>query len=337
MDVVLFGYGKMGKNIYRSLKKNADIQNFYVVDPVFTDEQVVPLQFKSFDDIPSGVRLDAAFIASNSVTHFDVLKKTIGAGIQNIFCEKPMCLTQREYQIINKKLSPDARFVVDYILRSSQALPAFQSAYNHLLKDGYQLMSCNIDYGKDKRQDPRRFKDIGVYEELYHVWDLCFNGPLFGDIKDIRVLQNTYIPDPEIKGRCIQQRFKYRIQGDNGKSFILNLNSSFQKDRQERSFICFFKKGEDQQILSLVFDKAKQDKCILVSQDNQIKDQTFPSDTKLDTIINDSISYFQTGKKASYFHDASDSAKFHDLMVTLKQIGPLHQSSIRNRILESTR
>ena len=243
-----------------------------------------------------------------------------------------MCLTQREHKIINQKLPSDSRFVVDYILRSSGALRAFHESFKELKSSGYQLTACNIDYGKDKTKDPRRFKDIGVYEELYHVWDLCFNGPLFGNIKDIRVLQNVYTPDPEISGRCIQQRFKYRIQQEDGKSFLLNLNSSFQKDHQERTFTCFFKKGEDKQILTLSFDKNKEDVCIRTNANNESKN--FPANVKLDTIINDCINYFLTGRKAPYFHDSFDSEHFHNLMVKLKQIAPLHRESIQYRIQE---
>ena len=336
MDVVLFGYGKMGKNIWRSLKKNPTVSKIYVVDPVFTDEPVVENQFRRFEDIPTDVRLDAAFVASNSVTHCDVLMQALGKGISNIFCEKPMCLTQKEYRLIEKNLPENGRFVVDYILRSSPAIQSFQDALSQKLTDGYELTACNIDYGKDKRQDPRRFKDIGVYEELYHIWDLCLNGPLFGKVKDIRVLQNVYIPDPEIKGRCIQQRFKYRLQRDNGKSFLLNLNSSFQKDHLIRSFVCFLRKGDDKQTVSLIFDQNGEDKCIVVSGDNQVQTQVFQSNLKLDTMINDSLRYFQDGVKAPYFHDAADSSHFHDMMVLLKQIAPLHRASIQKRIMEQT-
>lgn len=337
MDVILLGYGKMGKNIYRSLKKNDLIDKIYVVDPVFSDEQIVENQYKHFENIPADARIDAAFVASNSVTHFDVLKQVVARGIKNIFCEKPMLLTKREYQLIAEKLPEDSRVVVDYILRSSKALNTFQQAFADLLHNGYELRSCNIDYGKDKTKDPRRFKDIGVYEELYHIWDLAFNGPLFGKIKNIRVLQNVYTPDPEIKGRCIQQRFKYRVQQENGKSFLLNLNSSFQKDHLERNFTCLLKKGKDGVVLNLSFDRNGEDVCTKVLPDNQIETYSFLSNPKLDTIIGDSITYFKTGKKASYLHDAADSSHFHNLMVKLKQVAPLKQESIQHRIQEAIR
>ena len=337
MDVILLGYGKMGKNIYRSLKKNPLIGKIYVVDPIFSKEKIVENQYQSFQDIPPDTNIDAAFVASNSVTHFDVLKQVVARGIKDIFCEKPMLLTKREYQLMAKQLPQDSRVVVDYILRSSKALNTFQRIFTDLLDKGYELKSCNIDYGKDKTKDPRRFKDIGVYEELYHIWDLAFNGPLFGRIKDIRVLQNVYTPDPEIKGRCIQQRFKYRVQRENGKSFLLNLNSSFQKDRQERNFTCFLKKGKNEVVLNLSFDRNGEDVCTQVLPNNQVETFAFPSNAKLDTIIGDSITYFKTGQKATYLHEATDSSHFHNLMVKLKQIAPLNRESIQHRIQEAIR
>lgn len=105
MDVVLLGYGKMGKNIYRSLKKNSSVRKIYVVDPIFSEEQIVENQYKSFNDIPADTNIDAAFVASNSVTHFDVLKQVVARGIKDIFCEKPMLLTKREYQLMEKTAS----------------------------------------------------------------------------------------------------------------------------------------------------------------------------------------------------------------------------------------
>lgn len=334
MNVILFGYGKMGKNIYKALKKNQNIKEIYVVDPAFTDEQVVEHQYKSLDEIPSEMTFEASFIASNSITHADVLEQTIKKGIKNIFCEKPMCLSQEEYDRVFKILPSDSRIVVDYLLRSSKALHAFQEKFEDLSKAGYVLTSCNIDYGKDKTKDPRRFKDIGVYEELYHVWDLMFNGPLFGKIKDVHVEQNVYTPDPEIPGRCIQQRFKYKMIPENGQTFNLNLNSSFQKDSLERSFICFFSKGKDRKVLSLVFDKNGQDKCIMVHNHDQVEAIDFQANVKLDNIITDSLNYFKTGTKAHYFHEGKDSVNFHKLIVKLKQVKPLQKDLILNRIKE---
>ena len=336
MNIVLFGYGKMGKNIYRILKNNKNVQNVFVVDPAFTDQKIVPLQFRSFQDIPSDIKLDAAFVASNSVTHCDVLQQVLARGITNIFCEKPMCLTKKEYQTVSNILPSNARFVVDYILRSSQALAAFQNHMQTLKSQGYQLKSCNIDYGKDKTKDPRRFKDIGVYEELYHIWDLCFNGPLFGPIEDIRVLRNIYVPDPEIPGRCIQQRFKYQLKTPQNHPFIVNLNSSFRKDKLVRCFTCCLKKDDDQKVLSLSFDDQGEDRCMLIHSNLEEQTQSFPSNTKLDTIINDSLTYFKTGKKSPYFHGALDSEKFHNLMTQLKQVAPLHRELIQKRIQEMT-
>ncbi len=336
MDVILFGFGKMGQNIYRSLQKNPKVRNIYMVDPNCVPEEPLPLLFKKFQDLPHSAHINAAFIATNSVTHFDILNFVLNSGIKNVFCEKPMCLTQEEYDGIIPKLPPDSRFVVDYILRVSQALHTFQKEFANLCARGYHLTACNVDYGKDKTKDPRRFKDIGVYEELYHVWDLCFNGPLFGPIEHISVLKNIYIPDPEIKGRCIQRRFKYRIQRANEKPFLLNLNSSFQKDHLERKFTCFFKKDKQKQTLTLSFDKDKEDLCIRTTASGRTYTKNFPAPIKLDTMINDSVLYFMAGKKAPYFHGPIDSQRFHSLMTTLKQIAPLNRESIQYRIQQST-
>lgn len=351
MNVVLFGYGYMGRLIYKFLKENQSVKNIYIVDPNPRCEPPVAC-YDTFENLPEDANVSAAFIASNSITHCDVLEKVLKAGIKNIFCEKPMCLTQDEYKRVQNVAPKDARIVVDYLLRSSGAVRAVQKKIQLLKNAGYKLIGGQVDYGKDKTKDPRRFRDIGVYEELYHIWDLCLNGPLFGKLKDVQVARNIPMPDEKIDGRIIQQRFKYILTDENDEKIPLKLMSSFQKSRRQRSFIFFFSKKEAEvgknkveqfnldekektRIVSLIFDNDfKKDQCLTIDEYNHVERLDFEANKKLENMINDSIIYFSTGKKASYLHSAEDSQAFHTLLEQMKQVAPMNKSAIMERIVQ---
>ncbi len=334
MEVVLFGHGYMGSLLYRFLAKNKEISKIYVVDPHPRKEPNASQKvYTSFKDLPKDHKVTAGFIASNSVTHFGVLKELAQNGIKNIFCEKPMCLTQKEYQDLFKVMDPEARIVVDYILRASKALDVFQSQVKHLEAQGYKLRQANVIYGKDKSKDPRRFSDIGVYEELYHVWDLCFNNMLVQDIKSIKTVKNIYYPDPEIDKRCLAQRFKYLIETANGNKSFLNIYSDFKMPMRHRGFAFFFYKGGQKQSVSVIFDKDGKDSCIVVDATGKETVFDFPANKKLETKITDCIHYFKTGEKVPYFHDGMTSFKSHILLEKMGQTAPMNKSASMERIL----
>lgn len=335
MDIVLFGYGKMGNFLYKILDRDPLVDQIYIVDPF--PKNPIPSKavwVKNFEEIKDKP-LEAAFIASNSITHADVLKQVLQAGIHNVFCEKPMCLTQDEYKIISDFSTPQTKIVVDYILRSSPAVMKTKKILDEKIEEGFKLKCCNIHYGKDKTKDPRRFRDVGVYEELYHPWDLCFNGILFGSIKKIDTLRNIYTPDPEIENRCLAQRFNYLVTKENGEKFFLNLRSSFGQSYQQRSFIFFLYRGKEKCIVSLIFDQNKEDKCLVVHPDNTTEYLTFNAHDKLDRQVHDSLRYFKQEAKAPYLHEASHSLRLHTLLEKMNQTKPMVTSALRECVAQN--
>lgn len=338
MQVALFGYGYMGSLLYKFLKQNQDISKIYIIDPNprKTPENGEKI-YSSFEELPKDHKVQSAFIASNSCTHFDILKKVAQNGIRNIFCEKPMCLNRREYQDLFKVMPQDSHVVVDYILRASPAVLAFQDKARALQEQGFKLRQANVVYGKDKSQDPRRFRDVGVYEELYHVWDLCFNNMLIDDVKSIKTLKNIYYPDPEIQGRCLAHRFRYLVETDKGNKSFLNIYSDFKMPMRHRGFAFFFYNGKQKETLSLIFDQGVNDRCIHVDNNGIETVLDFQSNKKLETKINDTVHYFKTGEKAPYFHDHVTSFKSHVILENMGQTTALNKSALLERILTKER
>lgn len=335
MDVLLFGHGYMGSLIYRFLEKNELVDNIYVIDPNPRKEVANGKVYPSFESLPQDVKADACFIASNSVTHIDVLKKVAKAGIKNIFVEKPMCLSKQEYLELNALLPKDSKVVVDYILRASPAVMAFQQKAEELKEKGFKLKQTNVVYGKDKSQDPRRFRDIGVYEELYHVWDMCFNDMMINKIQNIKTVKNIYYPDPEIDKRCLAQRFKYLIETADGEKSFLTIYSDFKMPMRHRGFVQFFYKGKEKETLSLIFDQGGMDKVIYVDSNNQEQVLDFAANQKLSKKIDDTIAYFNGSRPAPYFHDGMTSFKFHILLEQMGQTAPMAKSALMERILST--
>ncbi len=335
MDVLLFGHGYMGSLIYKFLEKNEMVDNIYVIDPNPRKEVPTGEIYPSFEALPKGVKAEACFIASNSVTHIDVLKKVAKAGIKNIFVEKPMCLSRQEYQELNALLPQDSKVVVDYILRASPAVTTFQQKAEELKANGFKLKQTNVVYGKDKSKDPRRFRDIGVYEELYHVWDMCFNDMMINKIQNIKTVKNIYYPDPEIDKRCLAQRFKYLVETNHGEKSFLSIYSDFKMPMRQRSFVQFFYKGDKKETLSLIFDQGAMDKVIYIDHNNQEEVLEFTANQKLSKKIDDTIAYFNGGHAAPYFHDGMTSFKFHMLLEGMGQTAPMAKCALMERILST--
>lgn len=335
MEVALIGFGKMGQMINRVFDEEKQIDKVYIIDPQkeskSTPEQPI---YASFDKLPATHKVSAVFIASNGHTHCAVLKQMFQAGIKNIFCEKPMCLTQKEYDEIRSVMPKDTKLIVDYILRSSPALTVFQNKVKELLNQGFQVRTCNVLYGKDRTKDPGRFFDLGIYDELYHVWDLCFNNPLFGKIKGIKPVKKIFYEDPTIPNRCLRARTSYLIQNKNGKKSVLNIFGSFDLPMHQRGFVFYMYKGAEKQIVSLIFDKNKEDICLHIDSQNKMDRQTFTAHQKLPRMIQAACTYFQTGQKAPFLHEATDS--FH-LQNTLKKMKQPYNLKVYQAILNKRR
>lgn len=334
MEVALFGYGYMGRLIDRFLRKEKRVSQIYIIDPAPKEKLPADVSiYPCLQALPKTARIKAAFVAASCVNHFDILQQVIQAGIRNIFCEKPMCLTQKEYRDLKAITPPDAKIIVDYILRSSPALTRFQQQVADLQAQGFQVKRCHVVYGKDMTQDNRRFRDMGIYEDLYHVWDLCFNrGGIFGDVRQVTPLKKICYPDLEVKNRCVAQRFTALVETAQQQKCFLNVYADFAWPRKQRGFVFYLYKGQEKQTVSLLFDQQGQDKCIHVDSQGQTHVSAFPSHQKLGREITDVLTYFESGQRAPYFHDAEDSLRLADIMERLHQTVPLQKNVLTQHV-----
>ncbi len=333
MEVALFGYGYMGRLIDRFLRKEKRVSQIYIIDPALEEKQSANMPiYPSLQKLPKTARIEAAFIAASCVNHFDVLQQVLQAGIRNIFCEKPMCLTQAEYKDLQALTPADTKIIVDYILRSSPALTCFQQQVSDLQEQGFQVKRCHIVYGKDMTQDSRRFRDMGIYEDLYHVWDLCFNQGIFGEVRQITPLRKICYPDSEVKNRCVAQRFTALVETAKQQKSFLNVYADFAWVRKQRAFVFYLYKGQEKQKISLIFDQQGQDKCIHIDSQGQMHIQAFPSHEKLGREIADVLTYFQGGRRATYFHDAEDSFRLENILEHIHQTLPLNKNILKQHI-----
>ena len=100
MKVAQIGYGRWGKNLYRTLTQISEINQIMVCDP-YIDLNKDEFNLITFDEILNDETIKAVVIATPAKTHFDYVTKLIKAN-KNIFCEKPLCFSEEEVLIIEE-------------------------------------------------------------------------------------------------------------------------------------------------------------------------------------------------------------------------------------------
>ncbi len=91
MEVAQIGFGRWGQNIYKNLKSIDSITKIYIVDPAI---KTFP-NLKKLENIIENNEIEAVFISTPAITHFD-LTKTMIENDKHVFCEKPLAFSEKE-------------------------------------------------------------------------------------------------------------------------------------------------------------------------------------------------------------------------------------------------
>lgn len=128
MKVALVGYGRWGKNLYNALNNLENVEEVLVCDPIVKSIETKIKTIK-FNEIINDKEINAVVVSSPAKTHFNLTRTLIEAD-KNVFCEKPLCFTEEEIQILTnlvydkKKIlisghtflfNDSIRFLKDYI------------------------------------------------------------------------------------------------------------------------------------------------------------------------------------------------------------------------------
>jgi predicted dehydrogenase len=124
MDFVLIGIGYWGKNYYRILNSNDNINLNAVVDNAPYDKLDSNVQYfqniENFLDSKHGVK--AAVVSTPTNTHYEITKKLLNNGI-HVLVEKPLALKSYEAEeLINLAKERELVLLVDHTFLYNEAI-----------------------------------------------------------------------------------------------------------------------------------------------------------------------------------------------------------------------
>ena len=159
MKAAVVGYGRWGKNLYNALNKLENVGEVLVCDPILESIET-KLKTIKFNEIIDDKDINAVVVSSPAKTHFDLTKSLLEAG-KNVFCEKPLCFTEKEVQILTnlvhdkKKVfisghtfvfNDSIRFLKDYIQENELE---FKTVFGKYSSFGTNVKDVNVlwDFG----------------------------------------------------------------------------------------------------------------------------------------------------------------------------------------------
>lgn len=175
LKVGVIGVGNMGQNHLRILTLLKSVAVEFIYDENKQLAADVSRRFDVFATnklISSLKSVDAVFICTTAITHYDVALK-VGRFVRHIFIEKPMGHTSREAEHIRRyALANNLNIQVGFIERFNPAVIALKN----ILSKGEKVL--NIDFTRTNRLS-NRVKDVDVvFDLMIHDIDLAlfFNG-----------------------------------------------------------------------------------------------------------------------------------------------------------------
>ena len=166
MNAVLVGLGSMGRNHYRTIKNNQDIEFVAVVEP--NDELVTDIdvkRYRNIEQVLENEQIDLAIIATPTTTHLDVSKKFLERQI-HVLVEKPIALNSKEaMRLENLAHKNNVKLAVGHVERFN---PAIQAVLPYLKNQKIIHLEASRLSGY-----PTRITDVGVKVDLsIHDLDL---------------------------------------------------------------------------------------------------------------------------------------------------------------------
>ncbi len=256
-NLLLVGFGKMGRLTFEHLKKAQKAEHIHIVEPNverwIQDDNVT--FYRDISEIPATKKMDCAFIITPAVTHFKIMKRVISSGIKNIFVEKPAVCSGEELQAVHT-LGRDCKIVVGYILRQSGTIKDLSALFDDMQKEGYYLKNVDIVYVKDANESGRLRTDIGILDEAFHAWDILFNRLNLKQADKISSGPNEFKQDSVYPDKYIQGKMIYSLFSDN-KQTDMSMFSSFESPEKKRDFVFrFVHETKPEKKIVLSFDNA---------------------------------------------------------------------------------
>ena len=300
----------MGQFIARELKKSEYVDSLSICDIKFESNYIDGgvEYFKSLTDA-NVKNFDCVFVATPANTHCEVLEYLINSGVKNIYVEKPAVINAEEFDRISA-IKGDCKIATGYILRQSESMSALRKVMSELYEEGFRLEVCSVTYQKflPASYEERAKGDIGVFEEIVHVWDLIFN--YFGLRRADIVYHGSRLEEDEEKaGRTIFADLSYLLESADCHALV-HIISSFKALSKKREFQFFFKDTDGiRRNVFLSFDNADNTDRVLVtdSQDKTIYRGEYPALSKLEQQTREVFKYFESGNKKNLalFEDTS--------------------------------
>tara|TARA_B100000029_G_scaffold511374_1_gene605263 strand:- start:9175 stop:10071 length:897 start_codon:yes stop_codon:yes gene_type:complete len=128
----LIGYGKWGKNIFKVLSKSNKVKIDSICKKNIKYFSNFKFNCRVLNSYKKGINKDinAVFIATPPESHFKIAKYALESK-KNVFIEKPVCLSQKNYRLLTKIAKKnDLVFHIDYIHTYNQNLIKLISKLN---------------------------------------------------------------------------------------------------------------------------------------------------------------------------------------------------------------
>ena len=159
MKAALIGLGSMGRNHYRIIKNNQDVDFVAVVEP--NDELISDIDVKRYRNVEQlleNEQIDFAIIATPTSTHLDISKKFLERGI-HLLVEKPIAACSKDAsKLENLAYKNNCKLVVGHVERFN---PAIQAVLGHLKDQKIIHLEASRFSGY-----PTRITDVGVKLDL---------------------------------------------------------------------------------------------------------------------------------------------------------------------------
>ena len=159
MRAALIGLGSMGRNHYRTIKNNQDINFVAVVEP--NDELIADIDVRRYRDVEQlleNEQIDLAVIATPTSTHLDISRKFLERGV-HLLIEKPITTNSKQaVQLSNLAHKNNCKLVVGHVERFN---PAIQAVFPHLT--GHKIIHIEATRLSSY---PTRITDVGVKLDL---------------------------------------------------------------------------------------------------------------------------------------------------------------------------
>ena len=159
MRAALVGLGSMGRNHYKTIKNNQELDFVAVVEP--NDELVTDIDVKRYRDVEQlleNEKVDLAVIATPTSTHLDISKKFLEKGI-HLLVEKPIATKSKQStQMDNLARKNNCKLVVGHVERFN---PAIQAVFPYL--KGHKIIHLEASRFSGY---PSRITDVGVKLDL---------------------------------------------------------------------------------------------------------------------------------------------------------------------------